>query len=204
MTKEQEMPRIPGVAAEHTGWLLRIAYWYARRRYGAVPEPMTVAAHHPRLLIAGGRHEMAYERAATTLPANVREIAVYRVAQRLGCSWCVDFGTMLQRLGGLDVDRLRWIDDYADSPHYSDPERLAIRYADAMTASPVTVTDEQVADLVAVFGRKGTIELTYAIALENMRARTNSALGITDQGFSDACQIPGADQPAAAITTRRG
>ena len=126
-------------------------------------------------------------------PRNVREIAVYRAATQVGCSWCVDFGTMLQRLEGLDVERLRHIDDYRTSPRYDDAERLAIGYADAMSATPMTVTDEQVAELERRFGRAGLIELTTSIALENMRGRSNHALGLTDQGFDAACRL----RPAA-------
>lgn len=186
------MPRIPAIPAKDAGPLLKAVYWFARRRFGAVPEPLAVTAHHPKLLMASGKHELAVERASKVLPSNVRELAVYRVAQRLGCSWCVDFGAMLQRLDGLDVDRLKHIDAYAEHPAYTEPERLAIAYADAMTAEPVAVTDAQVARLTAEFGEKGVIELTYQIALENMRARMNSALGIVDQGFStgDACRVP--------------
>jgi AhpD family alkylhydroperoxidase len=189
------MPRISGIATKDAGPLLRLMYRFARRRYGAVPEPITVTAHHRKLLMASGRHELAVAKASKSsksLPANVRELAVYRVAQRLGCSWCVDFGTMLQRLAGLDIERLRQIDKYATAPAYTHQERLAIAYADAMTASPVTVTDEQVAELRTEFGEPGVIELTYQIALENLRARFNSALDITDQGFTsgDACAVP--------------
>jgi alkylhydroperoxidase family enzyme len=56
----------------------------------------------------------------------------------------------------------------------------------------VTVTDGQVAELEREFGRKGVLELTYLVALENMRGRNNSALDITDQGFTsgDACRVP--------------
>jgi AhpD family alkylhydroperoxidase len=134
------------------------------------------------------------------LPANVRELAVYRTAQQLGCSWCVDFGTMLQRMAGLDVERLRQIDDYEASPAYGRQERLVIAYADAMSATPTRVTDEQVAELVEEFGEQGVLELTYQIGLENMRARMNSALDIRDQGFTsgDACRMP---VPADAATT---
>lgn len=194
------MPRIPGVRTKEAGWLVRAGYWFARRRYGAVPEPFTVSAHHVRLTVAGGRHELAVERAAKTLPVSIRELAQYRVAQQLGCSWCVDFGTMLQRHEGLDIDRLKEIDNYAKSPAYSHQERLAIAYADAMSASPVTVTDEQIAELDKEFGHKGVVELTYLIALENSRARFNSALDITDQGFTsgDACRVP---VPADAAAT---
>jgi alkylhydroperoxidase family enzyme len=114
---------------------------------------------------------------------------------------------MLQRLDGLDMERLKDIDNYATSPAFSDDERAAIAYADAMTADPHTVTDEQVADLRARFGDAGVIELTYQIGVENMRARVNSALGITEQGFSsgDACRVPWADQADEADrNTRQG
>lgn len=186
------MPRIPGVATKDAGPVLRLMYRFARKRFGAVPEPMTVSAHHLKLMIAGGRHELAVQKASKALPANVRELAVYRVAQQVGCSWCVDFGTMLQRLAGLDIERLREIDKYATSPRYSRQERLAIAYADAMSTSPVSVTDEQVEELRQEFGERGVIELTYHVALENQRARFNSALDITDQGFTsgDACRVP--------------
>lgn len=186
------MSRIPVVSHEDAPLWLRLAYRFAVKRYGAVPEPMAVAAHHGPVLRASAVHELLAERACRTLPASVRELAVYRAAVRLGCSWCVDFGTMLQMHEGLDVERLKEIDNYANSPLYSHAERLAIAYADAMTESPVVVTDEQVAELEAEFGREGLIELTYQIALENMRARMNSALGIPAQGFTsgDACEVP--------------
>jgi AhpD family alkylhydroperoxidase len=137
-------------------------------------------------------HELLVQKAARVLPDGVRELAVYRTATHLGCSWCVDFGTMLQRHEGLDIERLKKIDGYATSPAYSEQERLAIAYADAMTTTPVSVTDEQTAVLEREFGRKGVVELTYLIALENQRGRMNSALGITDQGFTsgDACRVP--------------
>ncbi|QRP48420.1 carboxymuconolactone decarboxylase family protein [Amycolatopsis sp. FDAARGOS 1241] len=186
------MSRIPAKRTTEAGPLLKLFYRLAGRRYGAVPEPMAVVAHHPGLLRTTVVHEMLAQRASTKLPATVRELAVYRVATRIGCSWCVDFGTMLQLHEGLDIERLHHIDDYATSPAFTRPERLALAYADAMTGEQVTVTDEQVAELEAEFGRAGVVELTYQIGLENSRARVNSALGIVDQGFTsgDACRVP--------------
>lgn len=186
------MTRLPAVPTRKAGILGKFAYRYARRRYGAVPEPFAVAAHHPALMRASAAHEWLVEKGSRVLPPNVREIAVYRAAVRVGCSWCVDFGTMLQKHQGLDIDRLKHIDDYATSPVFTRPERLALAYADAMTSTPMTVTDEQVAELETEFGAAGVVELTYHIGLENSRARMNSALGIVDQGFTsgDACRVP--------------
>ncbi|NIH84601.1 carboxymuconolactone decarboxylase family protein [Amycolatopsis granulosa] len=186
------MPRIPAVSAKDAGPLTKLLYRYAKRRFGAVPEPFAVSAHQPALMRASGIHELLVERAVKHLPVSVRELAQYRTAVRLGCSWCVDFGTMLQKHAGLDIERLKHIDDYATSDLYTRPERLALAYADAMSETPVAVTDEQVAELEREFGRAGLVELTYLIALENQRGRTNSALGITDQGFTsgEACRVP--------------
>ena len=195
--------RIEPLPPKRAGLMTRAMYRVAKRRYGEVPEPFAVVAHHRRLLIASAVHETMVQRASRTLPASVRELAVLWTARKIGCSWCVDFGSMLQRLDGLDVERLKEIDSYATSPAYTDDERAAIAYADAMTTDPHTVTDEQVADLRTRFGDAGVIELTYQIGLENMRARVNATLGITEQGFNsgDACRVPWlATRPHAAET----
>jgi AhpD family alkylhydroperoxidase len=184
--------RLPAVTPDRAGLLVKLAYWYAKRRFGEVPEPLAVTANHRKLFFASAVHEYAVERAAKVLPATVRDVAVYRVAWTIGCSWCVDFGTMLHRMKGLDVERLKRIGDYATASVYTEDERAAIAYADAMSGAELTVTDEQVADLTRRFGPAGVVELTYEIALENMRSRANSALGITDQGFGsgDTCRVP--------------
>ncbi|GAA4877006.1 carboxymuconolactone decarboxylase family protein [Saccharopolyspora cebuensis] len=186
------MPRIPLVPAARADRLTRWVYRVCARKYGAVLEPLAVLAHHRKLMLASGVAELAVEKAATVLPAAVRELAVYRVATALGCSWCVDFGTMLQRNEGLDLDRLAEIDDYRNSAAFSELDRLVIEYADAMTALPMRVTDEQVAELERRLGRAGAVELTHLIALENQRTRFNHALGITAQGFTsgEACRAP--------------
>ena len=167
------MRRIPAVPEAEAGFFGRLVYRFARRRFGDVPEPFAVARHHRRLFWAGDRGRVGVPvgaHGAAEADARPRRVPDATV---VGCSWCVDFGTMLQRLDGLDVDRLQHIDEYdARARSTSRAERLAIAYADAMTAQPMTVTDAQVAELEAVLGRAGLVELTHAIALENMRARS--------------------------------
>lgn len=180
--------------------MIRPMYRWAKRRFGEVPEPLAIYAHHPRLVVANSVHEGLLQGGSKVLPVSVRELAVYWTARTVGCSWCVDFGAMLMRLEGLDMDRLEHIDDYAASPLYTDDERAAIAYADAMTTDPHTVTDEQVADLRRRFGAAGLVELTYQIGVENMRARMNAALGITEQGFGsgETCRVPWTDGGSTA------
>lgn len=190
------MPRIAEVPAREAGPVGRLLYRITRRKLGEVPQPLSVLLHHRGVLRSSLLHEGMIDRSLRTLPRSLRDLVVYRVATVLGCSWCVDFGTMKMRLSGLDTDRLGELDGYATSARFDETERLALAYADAMTATPGQVTDEQVAGLRERLGDKGVVELTYLIALENLRGRANSALGIVDQGFSASCAVPGAQATA--------
>jgi AhpD family alkylhydroperoxidase len=187
------MPRLPLRTDREVGWFTRnVVYRAARRRFGAMPEPLLASAHHPGLLWAGLVHELAVEKAARRLDPQLRDLVVHRVATVVGCSWCVDFGTMLSLRAGITVHRHRELARYRDSDAFSVAEKTALEYADAMTGLPMTVTDELVGRLRTHFDDAQLIELTYLISLENFRARTNHALGLTAQGYTsgDACPLP--------------
>lgn len=67
-----------------------------------------------------------------------------------------------------------------------------MEYAEAMTNTPTTVTDELSASRL---GPAALVELTVFIGFANLAARCNTAHGITSQGYSDACEIPLAARP---------
>ena len=74
----------------------------------------------------------------------------------------------------------------------NDTEKLALRYADAMTDTPVAVPDALFAELKKRFDERQLVELTSAIAWENYRARFDHAFGIEAEGFSEGafCPVP--------------
>ena len=90
--------------------------------------------------------------------------------------------------------KLRDVPRWRDSDVYTDLERQVMAYAEAMTATPPSVTDEMVAGLRRELDDAELVELTMMVAVENVRSRFNSALGLTSQGFKDRCEIPAAAQ----------
>jgi hypothetical protein len=67
-----------------------------------------------------------------------------------------------------------------------------------MSRTPTTVTDGLFAQLREHFDERQLVELTNVIALENLRARFNSAFDMTPAGFSEGmvCVVP-ESQPVA-------
>ena len=92
----------------------------------------------------------------------------------------------------MSETKLMALADFEHSPDLSEVEKLVLRYAEAMTQTPVAVPDELFADLRRHLNEKQLVELTSAIAWENYRARFDHAFGIEAEGFSDGafCPVP--------------
>jgi 4-carboxymuconolactone decarboxylase len=104
----------------------------------------------------------------------------------------MDIGSAVGRKEGLTEEKILALADFENSPVFSDLEKLVLRYAVAMTETPVEVSDELFAQLREHFDEKQMVELTSTIAWENYRARFNHALGIEAEGFSEGavCAMP--------------
>ena len=75
--------------------------------------------------------------------------------------------------------------NFESSPDFTEVEKLALRYAVAMTATPVELADDLFAAMRARFDHRQLVELTSAIAWENYRARFNHAFECGSEGFSE-------------------
>jgi AhpD family alkylhydroperoxidase len=173
---------------------VRIGEWYSRRRYGDVLEPARAVAHNRRVFKTYVREELSAEK-WSSVPAELKTLAVLSAAATVGCEWCLDFGYWQAVAGRIEPAKIVDVARWRDSSAYSRLERAAIEYAAAMSTTPVTVTDEQVARLREHLDESQVVELTMIIAIENQRSRFNSALGLSSQGFSDRCEIPPQQAP---------
>ncbi len=85
------MARLEGISQGRT-LLARLAFFLSRRSYGRVITPARIYALDSGLLLAVGLMEEVQERVKqTSVP--IKQLARLLVAWRIGCSWCLDFGT---------------------------------------------------------------------------------------------------------------
>ena len=166
------------------------------KQLGAVPEPVEVLWNNPRLAVANQEFSA---RAAEwdAADASLKTFAHMAVAARIGCSWCLDINYFLALNQNLDPARASQVPRWRQSEVFTPLERDVLEYAEAMTDTPTTVTDELSARLLDQLGPAALVELTVYIGLANLAARCNTAHGITSQGYSAACEIPLAARPEA-------
>lgn len=198
------MPRLQGVSDRDAGLGAKIAFFFTKRKLAQMTgletagmlEPLRMYAHIPRLLNAYGKLEQA-ESKLDVLSPRQRALAELKAATTVRCEYCIDLGSQIARRWGMTDEELLALSDFQNAPCFSDVDKLILRYATAISRTPVEVSDELFDALRAHFDAAQLVGLTHVITLGNLRARFNIALGIGSSGFSGArvCALPETDRP---------
>jgi AhpD family alkylhydroperoxidase len=104
------------------------------------------------------------------------ELVKLRASQINGCAHCIDMHTKELRASGESEQRLYLLDAWEESPFYSDRERAALAWTEAVTR----ITEGHVPDAVyeqarAQFSEEELADLTLAIVAINGANRLNIA-----------------------------
>lgn len=186
--------RVP--AAEISGFKGALIKRFAKKTLGQVPSSLGVYWHNQDVLMGmssvGSRIKKWH-----ACDEQLKSFAHMAVASMVGCTWCLDFNYFEAHNRHLDMTKAREVPRWRESELFTPLEREVLAYAEAMTTTEPTVTDEMVASLREQLGDAALIELTAVIAFANFTTRPNVALGIESDGFAAACGL----EPLAARAT---
>jgi alkylhydroperoxidase family enzyme len=194
MTSNTRVPK-----AEITGVYGAVVKKISRKMLGEVPEPLEVMWHNRPVLkfsLGLGRKAIKWNKC----DENLKSYAHMAVASLIGCTFCLDLGYFQAHNEGLDQAKAREGPRSRESELFTPLERDVMEYAEAMSQTPPTVTDELSARLLGQLGAPAMVELTVWVAVANQAARTNVALGIEAQGFSAACGLAPLAQPSGVAS----
>ena|SRR5262245_30859432 len=99
----------------------------------------------------------------------------------------MDINAAVGGKAGLSPEKIEAALRLKESRTLSERERLALEYADRVSATPVDVPDLFFEELRRLFSEREIVELTAHIAHENYNAKSNRPLGVEANNF---CQLP--------------
>jgi 4-carboxymuconolactone decarboxylase len=196
------MARIPGVAPDQAGPVVKLVYRFMRRgtqrMTGRAPargsgiEPLEIWAHQPKMMSGMGKFQQAV-RKGDAVDERLKNLVELKGAQMIGCEWCVDLGSQICRNSGFSDAELLALPRYRDSEEFTEREKLALDYAAGVMRTPVDVSDELFARLREHFSEAQLVELTALLTVVNLD-RFNAAFGIGSAGYSEGmvCLVPDA------------
>lgn len=164
-------------------WYVRLILALQRRKYGRELEPGRLWGRSPRVFLAMSLLYGMLDRRSSPIEPALRSLLTVRVSQINHCSFCVDINSATGLRRGLREEQLWALSGHATSALFSEREKAALDYADAMTCSDRRVDRELVTRIKRHFCDDEIIELTALIAFQNLSSKFNAALDIPAQGF---------------------
>lgn len=120
------------------------------------------------------------------LEKRLLDLVFFRVSQMNGCAFCLDMHSKDLRADGETEQRLYLLEAWRESPFYSDRERAALAWAEAVTTlNGKDVPDEVYDQARSQFSETELVNLTLAVVAINGWNRLNISFRTT----------PGAYQP---------
>ncbi len=181
------MPVIATPSDHQYPWYSRLFFWNQKRRYGAVLESARLWARTPRVFAAIALLYGALDRRSSPIEPSLRSLITVRVSQINGCHFCVDLNSFIVLRRGVEPDKLAALAEFETSPVFSEREKAALSYAEAVTDSNRQTSPAHFERLRRCFNDDAIIELTALIAFQNLSSKFNAALGVEPQGF---CVLP--------------
>jgi AhpD family alkylhydroperoxidase len=110
------------------------------------------------------------------LDHSLLELVKLRASQINGCAHCIDMHTKELRADGESEQRLYLLSAWRESPFYSDRERAALAWTEALTLVTEGHVPDEVYELArAQFNEEELANLTFAIVAINGANRINIA-----------------------------
>ncbi|RKH39143.1 carboxymuconolactone decarboxylase family protein [Corallococcus sp. AB050B] len=105
---------------------------------------------------------------ALGLEPSLCELVKIRASQINGCAFCIHLHTRDARAQGMTEERIYLLDGWRESPLYTDRERAALGWTEALTlVSETHAPDEDYAALKPHFTEEEIVKLTLMIGVIN-------------------------------------
>ena len=105
------------------------------------------------------------------------ELVKTRASQMNGCAYCIDMHTKDARHAGESEQRLYALSAWRETPFFTEKERAALAWTEAVTRVNRGVHDDVYREARAHFGEKELVDLTMAIVAINSWNRLSIAFG---------------------------
>ena len=105
---------------------------------------------------------------SSSLEPLLKELVKIRASQINGCAYCLDMHTKDARAAGETEERIYLLNAWRESALYSDRERAALAWTEALTLLPESHAPEELyREVRKHFNEKETADLTHAIVAIN-------------------------------------
>ena len=167
--------------------MLKLGYFFTRKQFGSVPGPLAVFCARMPFAFTGFYGKLSRLDKKLTIAPDTAALIREQVARTNVCAFCIDANRWAAiNRAGVDEAKLDALEEYDNSPLFTDGERAALDYATEVTREK-DVRADTFAALRRHYDERQVCEIVWLVASEHLYNINNIALGIESAGY---CKAP--------------
>lgn len=171
------MAIVEPLSEEQMDPLLREEVQFFKGPLGVIPNSVRTMAHRPEIARAFTNLNIAVMTDYGAVTPEFKRILGYVSSYASGCLYCQAHMILASERFNASEERLNDVFNFDESPHFSDSEKAALRFAHAATQVPNAVTPQMGADLRAHWQPEDIVEIMGVVALFGYLNRWNDSMG---------------------------
>ena len=171
---------------------LRLAIRLAERQVGKPLLAARILAWYPKTAVGAAVMESLVADQEGVVTARLLKLLRLQVSLAASCPFCIDMNAVeLTRLGisAGEIAALQGLRPLQEINSLSRAEKLALRYARALTATPIAVETELLQEVLGAFSERELVVIVGTIAQVNFWTRLIQGIGVPPAGFSAICSL---------------
>ena len=152
---------------------------------GFTPNSVLIMQRRPKLVQAFAQLNAAVMDPAGEVDLGLRRLIGHLASKASGCLYCQAHTLLGAKNFGVSEEKLATVWTYAESPLYSEKERVALDFALAAAAQPNDVTDELFERLRLHWSQTQIVEILGVVAMFGFLNRWNDSLATPLEAVPD-------------------
>jgi alkylhydroperoxidase family enzyme len=166
------------------GLMMKLAYFFTRRKFGKVLTPLKVFSARLPLAFGlfGGKISKLDKK--LTLPPETVMLIREQVARINVCLFCMDIGRAFTIKASMNEAKFDALEEYRTSPLFTEAERAALDYVTELTKEK-KVSPDTFARMSRHYSEREICEIVWLVASEHLYNITNIGLNIHSDMLCD-------------------
>jgi len=173
-------------------WYLRLALRAAEKKTGRRMLPGRLLAWHPRSALGAGLLEALVTHRDREIPPRLLKLVRVQVSFQASCRFCIDmnaFGFEESGISPGEILALQKPEGPSEGQGFSPRELAALAWVRGLTATPIRVEPEVLAEVKRLFSPRALVILSATASQVNFWTRLIQGLGIPPAGFHESCTV---------------
>ena len=147
-----------------------------QRILGFVPNSLLTMQRRPKIVKGFGELTKAVMDPDGEVDLGFKRLVAHFASRAAGCQYCEAHSLVAARIHGISDEKLAAVWEYAESPLYTEAERVALDYALAAGAVPNAVDDALMQRMKAHWSEDQIVEILGAVCLYGFLNRWNDSV----------------------------